>query len=146
MTDMIIMSCSMTKKHLENVPALELYDGHAYRVIRKRRTENLEILIISAKYGPIRSTDIVSYYDQVMTVAGAVEMRDHVEDAIRHVIRGHSPGRIFISLGFPYNLTISDGLLRFLDENYNVQVASGAIGKRLHQLKEWLESLKEVPG
>lgn len=142
MSDLIVMSCSKTKKHLENVPAMDLYDGQAYRVIRKRSPENLEILIISAKYGPIRSTDVVSYYDQVMTVARAAEMRDHVESVISSFILDHSPDRIFIILGFPYNLSISKKLMDFLDENFCLQVASGPIGKRLHQLKVWLEEAK----
>ena len=59
MSSLLIMSCSKTKKHLENVPAIELYDGQAYRVMRKRSPENLEILIISAQYGIIRSSAFV---------------------------------------------------------------------------------------
>jgi hypothetical protein len=142
MSSLLIMSCSKTKKHLENVPAIELYDGQAYRVIRKRSPENLEILIISAKYGIIRSTDIVSYYDQVMTVTEAVKMKEHVEKVIRKTVWKRNSMRIFITLGFPYNLAVSEELIDFLDEGFNLQVASGPIGKRLHQLKEWLEAGK----
>ena len=142
MSSLLIMSCSKTKKHLENVPAIELYDGQAYRVMRKRSPENLEILIISAKYGIIRSSDIVSYYDQVMTVTEAVKMKEHVENVIRKTVWKRNSMRIFITLGFPYNLAVSEELLDFLDEGFNLQVASGPIGKRLHQLKEWLEAGK----
>ena len=143
MSSLLIMSCSKTKKHLNNVPAIELYDGQAYRVIKKNSAENLEIVIISAKYGPIRSTEIISYYDQVMTVARAVGLRQNVENVIRNVIRNHNLGKIFISLGFPYNLAVSEELIGFLDKNFYLQVAHGPIGKRLHQLKEWLGSLKQ---
>ena len=142
MSSLLIMSCSKTKKRLENVSAIDLYDGQAYRVIRKRSTKNLEILIISAKYGIIRSTDIVSYYDQVMTVTEAVKMKEHVEKVIRKTVWKRNSMRIFINLGFPYNLAVSEELIDFLDEGFNLQVASGPIGKRLHQLKEWLEAGK----
>ena len=142
MSSLLIMSCSKTKKPLENVPAIELYDGQAYRVFRKRSPENLEILIISAKYGIIRSTDIVSYYDQVMTVTEAVKMKEHVEKVIRKTVWKRNSMRIFINLGFPYNLAVSEELIDFLYEGFNLQVASGPIGKRLHQLKEWLEAGK----
>ena len=142
MTNLLIISCSKTKKHLSNVPAMELYDGQAYRVLKKRTAQNLEIVIISAKYGPIRSTEIISYYDQVMTVARAAELRENVENAIRNVIRNHNSGKIFISLGFPYNLAVSEELMGFLDENFHLQVAHGPIEKRLHQLKVWLEAGK----
>ena len=142
MSSLLIMSCSKTKKRLENVSAIDLYDGQAYRVIRKRSTKNLEILIISAKYGIIRYTDIVSYYDQVMTVTEAVKMKEHVEKVIRKTVWKRNSMRIFITLGFPYNLAVSEELIDFLDEGFNLQVASGPIGKRLHQLKEWLEAGK----
>ena len=142
MSSLLMMSCSKTKKRLENVSAIDLYDGQAYRVIKKSLPDNIEILIISAKYGPIRSTEIISYYDQVMTVARAAELRPNVENVIRNVIRNHIPEKIFISLGFPYNLAVSEELMSFLDENFHLQVAHGPIGKRLHQLKVWLEAGK----
>ena len=143
MSSLLIMSCSKTKKHLNNVPAMELYDGQAYRVIRKNSAENLEILIISAKYGLLRSTDIISYYDQVMTVSQAAGMRREVSEGIMNIVSRENFRRIFISLGFPYNLAISEELIGFLDKNFYLQVAHGPIGKRLHQLKEWLGSLKQ---
>ena len=143
MSSLLIMSCSKTKKHLDNVPAMELYDGQAYRVIKKNSAENLEIVIISAKYGPIRSTEIISYYDQVMTVSQAAGMRREVSEGIMNIVSRENFRRIFISLGFPYNLAVSEELMGFLDENFYLQVAHGPIGKRLHQLKEWLGSLKQ---
>ena len=143
MSSLLIMSCSKTKKHLDNVPAIELYDGQAYRVIRKNSAENLEILIISAKYGLLRSTDIISYYDQVMTVSQAAGMRKEVSAGIMNIVSREDFRRIFIILGFPYNLAVSEELMGFLDENFYLQVAHGPIGKRLHQLKEWLGSLKQ---
>ena len=143
MSSLLIMSCSKTKKHLDNVPAMELYDGQAYRVIKKNSAENLEIVIISAKYGPIRSTEIISYYDQVMTVSQAAGMRREVSEGIMNIVSRENFRRIFISLGFPYNLAISEELIGFLDKNFYLQVAHGPIGKRLHQLKEWLGSLKQ---
>ena len=142
MSSLLIMSCSKTKKHLINVPAIELYDGQAYRVIKKNSAENLEIVIISAKYGPIRSTEIISYYDQVMTVSQAAGMRREVSEGIMNIVSGENFRRIFISLGFPYNLAISEELIGFLDKNFYLQVAHGPIGKRLHQLKVWLEASK----
>ena len=142
MSSLLIMSCSKTKKHLDNVPAMQLYDGQAYRVLKKRTPQNLEIVIISAKYGFLRSTDIISYYDQVMTVSQAAGMRKEVSAGIMNIVSGENFRRIFINLGFPYNLAVSEELMGFLDENFYLQVAHGPIGKRLHQLKVWLEAGK----
>ena len=143
MTALIIISCSKTKKRLDNVPAMELYDGQAYRVIRKSSPEDIEILIISAKYGLLRSTDMISYYDQAMTVSQAVGMSKEVSSGIMNIVSRGDFRRIFISLGFPYSLAVSEELMGFLDENSYLQVAHGPIGKRLHQMKEFLGSLKQ---
>ena len=146
MNNLLIISCSKTKHYLNDVAAIDLYDGQTYRVIKKRSSKpsdlDLEILIISAKYGLIRSTDIISYYDQIMTVSRAADMEDAVTDGIRNVVLGENPTRIFIGMGFPYSMAISKDFIHYLNENYNLQIASGSIGKRLHQLKEWLESLE----
>ena len=142
MTNLLIVSCSKTKKHLDSVPAIDLYDGQAYRVMRKNSPKHLEVLIISAKYGLLRSTDIISYYDQVLTVSRAWEMQGHVSNGIRNILSSVNPARVFISLGFPYGLAISHELIDFLDTRFDLRIASGPIGKRLHQLKEWLESLR----
>ena len=112
MTNLLIISCSKTKKHLDNVPAIQLYDGQAYRVLKKGTPQNLEIVIISAKYGFLRSTDIISYYDQVMTVSQAAGMRKEVSAGIMNIVSGENFSRIFISLGFPYNLAVSEELMR----------------------------------
>ncbi len=138
MTDLLIISCSRTKKHLDNVPAIELYDGQAYRVIRKSGHNNVSILTISAKYGLIGENDRISYYDQLMTISRATELRDQVSSGILRILsQGHFQG-IFVYLGSPYNLAISRDLIEYMDEHHSLQIASGSIGKRLHQLKEWL--------
>ena len=144
MSSLIIMSCSKTKKPLEHVRAIDLYDGQAFRIIKKHSPGDLEILIISAKYGIIHSMDIISYYDKVMTVSKAIELRDELEKETRRTAKCNHTERVFLYLGHPYNLSISKELLSYLDECANLQIASGPIGKRLHQLKAWLESLKEA--
>ena len=144
MSSLIIMSCSKTKKPLEQVRAIDLYDGQAFRIIKKHSPGDLEILIISAKYGIIHSKDIISHYDQVMTVSKAIELRDEVEKETRRITKCNRTEKVFLYLGHPYNLSISKELMSYLDEYLNLQTATGPIGKRLHQLKEWLESIKEV--
>ena len=61
---LLIISCSQRKVETsEPLPALERYDGPTYRTLRKamhegRIPKNLDVLIISAKYGLIGS-DII---------------------------------------------------------------------------------------
>ena len=120
-------------------PAIEMYDGQAYRVLKKNFPKNVTVLIISAKYGVLRPFELVSWYDQEMTVKKAIDLRGQVQEEVMKINRNNDIERVFINLGYPYNLAISDDLMRYLDENFNLQVADGYIGMRLHQLKEWLK-------
>ena len=139
MKSLLIISCSKTKKNIDIAPAMEMYDGQAYRVLKKNSQGKVEVLIISAKYGPLRPFDIISWYDQEMTVTKAIDLREQVQEEVMKRTCNHDIERVFIYLGYPYNLAISNELMRYLDENFNLQVANGYIGMRLHQLKEWLE-------
>lgn len=138
--DLLIISCSKTKKDLQNTPAIELYDGPVYRMLRNRSKRPLDIKIISAKYGLIDSEDHISNYDQVMTFKRAFELQHHISEEILQLVLHNSYRQIFVNLGEIYMLALDRTTIRFLDEHRNTIFASGPIGKRLHQLKEWLEA------
>ena len=59
---LLIVSCSKTKRKLKNAPAMEVYDGPVYKILRKNLKQNLDILIISAKYGLIKQDGILLWY------------------------------------------------------------------------------------
>lgn len=139
MKSLLIMSCSKTKKNIDMAPAIEMYDGQAYRTLKKNSTGNVRILIISAKYGLLRSTDIISWYDQEMTAAKAIDLRKQVQEEVMRTTKKKNTERVFIYLGYPYNLAVSNELVRYLKLNFDVKIADGYIGMRLHQLKQWLK-------
>ena len=139
MKSLLIMSCSKTKKNIDMAPAIEMYDGQAYRTLKKNSPGNVRILIISAKYGLLRSTDVISWYDQEMTSSKAMDMRKQVQEEVMKTTKKKNTERVFIYLGYPYNLAVSNELMRYLKLNFEVQIADGHIGQRLHQLKQWLE-------
>lgn len=58
---LLILSCSKTKKNIDRTPAIELYDGMYYKVLKKNypTNANLDILILSAKYGLIESNELI---------------------------------------------------------------------------------------
>jgi len=63
-----IISCTKGKYKLNNVPARELYWKStlfrvSYTVLRRFYPE-MDIYILSAKYGLIKDTDKISYYNQ----------------------------------------------------------------------------------
>jgi len=135
---LLILSCSKRKKRISNAYAINLYDGPFYRIVRKNKPENLDILILSAKYGLIRYDEEISYYDQIMTIERAKELVDDVSKLKRMLKMNHYE-QIFINIGKTYALAIEKSKPMF--NKYNVYWANGQIGERLHQLKNWLESI-----
>jgi hypothetical protein len=65
---------------LELLPALERYDGIFFRILRKARREgtwpdNLDVLIISAKYGLLELDTAIEKYDLRMTKMRAKQLK-----------------------------------------------------------------------
>ncbi len=137
---LLILPCSKQKKKLYGTCALDLYDGPFYRVVRKNKPENLDIIILSAKYGLINSKKSISYYNQIMTIKRAKELSTEVMIGLEEIFRKEYYNEIFINLGKTYTLAL-DGSRNMLDK-YNIHRASGQIGERLHQLKNWLIAIK----
>lgn len=133
---LLILPCSKQKKELYSACALELYDGPFYRVVRKNQPKNLDILILSAKYGLISSDNLISYYDQIMTPKRAEELASKIMMKLERIFTNENYDEVFINLGKNY-LPALDGAKKILDE-HNVNWANGQIGERLHQLKNWL--------
>jgi len=69
---LLIISCSGRKDKTEGrISAIDRYDGVYYKVIKKLRREdklpeNLDIVIISAKYGFLKPDDLIENYDMRM--------------------------------------------------------------------------------
>lgn len=140
MTDLLIITCSKRKKDLVDAPAIEVYDGPVYRMLRKREPKDLQVAIISGKYGLLKPEDKIAVYDQIMTVNFAHSIRAQVSDEIAKSLREITPSTIFVNLPFPYSAVISPALFDALDDGWTAIFASGTQGRRMHQLSEWLKS------
>jgi lipocalin len=136
---LLILSCSKRKKRVSEVCAMKLYDGPFYKVIRKSKPKNLDILILSAKYGLISSKDTISYYDQTMTPEKAKELSTEITEKLEKIFRNRYYEEIFINLGKTYMLALEEP--KNMLGGYNVYQASGQVGERLHQLKTWLQKI-----
>ena len=78
MTDLLIMMGSKSKRKLQNSPAIDVYNGTRYMMLRKRRPDDLRILIVSAKYGLIEPDTEISWYDKIMT-------REKAQDELKEI-------------------------------------------------------------
>lgn len=133
---LLILACSQRKRQYEGkIPAIKLYDGNSYRILRKMNLmDSLDVMILSAKYGLISSQELIENYDLKMTDNRAKELKD---ENLKIISRLPNYDEIYVDLGKTYLLAIGGFEQFFL--NSNIVYAKGGIGQRLGQLKRWLE-------
>jgi len=143
---LLIIPCSKRKAGLPGakIPAIDLYDGPFYRIIRKvfrecGKPDNLDIMILSAKYGLITYNKTIIDYDQKMTISRAKTLSSTVRPRLKDALKGNRYAKVFINLGKLYMLAL-DSSKDLLDEQ-NVCCASGRIGERMQQLRNWITRL-----
>ena len=140
---LLILACSQRKIDAKSpMPAFHLYDGVNYRVLRKALLErgwppDLQIRILSAKYGFIDAATRILPYDKRMNKARAEEIN---KDALAELKKIPSPASVLINLGQDYLPAVKN--IERVFARSRVVYAQGRIGERLHQMKDWLQSLK----
>jgi hypothetical protein len=139
---LLILACSATKRHDAGLlPAIDRYDGPAYRVLRKALrerpglAERLTIRILSAEYGLIRSDQPILDYDRKMSKIRARELRFGLGVAVQVTLIGCQWRSLHINVGATYwDAMPHDGY----PEGAPLVLGHGGIGERLGQLKAWL--------
>ncbi len=86
------------------LPAIERYDGVNFRVLQKAKREgylpeNLDILILSAKYGLIEANTSIENYDLKMTKQQAKELQAEVSRNLDNYLADTNYHEIFVNLG-----------------------------------------------
>ena len=142
----MIISCS-DKKDVQSglLPAIQRYKGTWYGVINKLKREgnfpdNLDILIISAKYGLINSEMQIENYDQKLDYTRARELNEPILSKLENIISMTSYENILINLGSIYIATIS-GLEKIVPNTTKIQLIKGRIGERKRDMKKWILSI-----
>ena len=139
MQTLLVQSCSKSKiEPSEPVPALELYSGYYYKIIKKAKREgdfdpNIDICILSAKHGLIHSDTNLSFYDKRMDSERALEIRDEVKEALKSRIHTHTYDEVLINMGQPYREAIH-GIEDEIDTP--VHIIEGKLGERGQKLKQ----------
>src|ERR687889_181325 len=93
---MLILACSRRKRSDERLlPAIERYDGPAFRVLRRFLREGSanaqSVLILSAEYGLIAHNLRIAAYDRVMTPARARELRPLILAKLNRIFSTQAP-------------------------------------------------------
>ncbi len=133
---LLIIPCSKVKKNLVNTPAVDLYDGPFFRMIRKYRSKDFDILVLSAKYGMIEGHKKISYYNQKMTSERAKELSNEIHSLLSQRLHKNYYDDVYINVGKLYFEALKPSF--YLFDNKKVHLASGGIGTRLHFLKNWV--------
>lgn len=140
---LLILGCSDRKSEfLRQAPALEIYDGSNFRVLKKYLREHgwppgLMIKIISAKYGIVDATSLIDVYDQRLDEETAKKLNPEVLCALKRLEL--SPESVFINLGKTYFAAI-EGIEELFSSD-TIDVAAGRIGQKMQAMKKWLHAL-----
>jgi hypothetical protein len=144
---LLIISCSNKKDTNPGLlPAIERYKGAWYGVINKlkrthRLPNNLDIIIISAKYGFIDSNQKIHNYDQKIDSQRAKELNPSIMKAFSKILSKHQYKKILINLGSEYMKSIA-GFEKLISRNTNVTIIRGRIGERKRDMKKWIETIE----
>jgi hypothetical protein len=134
MNRLLVIACSGRKKPAsEEMPAIERYDGPAFRVLRKflrdRKGPEPRILILSGKYGLLDAVTPIRDYDFRITPASADKLRPAVLKRLRKVLRAGPICSVGVCLGRDYRHAV-EGLEAELPEGATVDVIGGGLGQR----------------
>ena len=141
---LLILGCSNRKiknPNLDLAPALEVYDGPNYRVLRRYLRENgwppgLMIKIISAEHRIIDATKLIKPYNKRLDKKTAVKMKPEIMENLKEL---GVPASVFINLGEDYLPAIS--CITTLFGSDRIKYADGGIGKKMQKMKQWLHDL-----
>jgi len=151
---LLIIGCSQRKDPTpQPLYAMYRYDGPTYRTLRKLRREgcfpdNVDVQIISARYGLLGLREPILNYEQKMIPERAAELAPVIQKDLRHIMTAYGGltgepisvyDQVFINLGKTYMRTLKGfhwGLVSTME-------ASGRIGQKNSQMKAWLERISQ---
>ena len=142
MKRVLIIACSRRKRTKRGLlPAIERYDGPAFRLLRRflRQSKSAPtILILSAKYGLIELDQPITNYDERMTSQRASRLQEQIAVTLRAALNGAGGGpakaELFLCAGKEY----FEALGNSIPPGVTVKFARGSMGKKLAALHQWL--------
>ena len=136
---LLILGCADRKRDSDDLlPALDLYDGPAYRVVRKflrdyQWPEDVSIAVLSAEYGLFGVLRGIHHYDRRMDSTTARAKAAECSEILGKWATSHRS--VHLSLGKDYMPAVRPGL-----ESLSItkEVFPGGIGQKLKQIKTFL--------
>lgn len=147
MVELLVQSCSKSKKEIsEPVPALDLYSGYYYKIIKKARREGkydegIDLRILSAEHGLLSPEQEIDRYDKKMTASRADELRPDVVPELCRIIEENDYDEVVINMGQLYRRAI-----RGIESETDAEILwlEGGLGERGHALKKILRGKRTI--
>jgi hypothetical protein len=139
---LVVLGCSASKAKIPGfLPAIHLYDGPAFRVLRTylrqyQWPQSLSVAVLSAKHGLIGGLCPLARYELQMTADRAVEIRSAVTNSLQRLVPQHL--RVELFLGRGYLASINFSVFDRMEGRFHL--AEGGIGEKLSQLRQTLHS------
>lgn len=130
------------KKSLEALPAIERYDGIFFRIARKYRNEDVDIMILNDDLVLIKADELLPYSPprgqewkqrKFLKKIDTNKVRKRNEEILTRVIQNYS--EVFLAMGKQFAKALPDL------SKYGVKVVfptSGGIGPKARELVNWL--------
>lgn len=141
---LLILACSQRKRSDPGLlPAIERYDGPAFRVLRRFLNQNLSefldisVYILSAEFGLIPGDRPIPDYNRRMTKLRAKELQPTVIKQIKDILNSSYYQKLLICVGRDY-LAALEGYNQVILKELTVQIATGGLGQKLSILYQWL--------
>ena len=139
---MLILACSQRKRRDKGLlPAVERYDGPAFRVLRRFLRESSsrvpDVLILSAEHGLIPHDLPIADYDRKMTPTRARELRPRIFADLERLIAPRASLETLICAGKQYLPALQADDASPLSKA-SVRTCDGALGRKLAELHDWL--------
>ena len=139
---LLILSCSHSKRlDQEPLPAIERYNGPAFRVLRRFLSNEIDAelttYILSAEFGLISSDHPIPHYDQRMTPQRALALHHSLMADFRLIVAAAAYQEMCLCVGQDYFEAMT-GYTDFLPPSLEVNLAFGGTGARLSRLHKWL--------
>ncbi len=142
MSDKYLLIVSCTDSKTRGAGTMPAFDRYNFDVLKKAKREgyypsNLNLLILSAKYGLITPDAEIEDYDLRMTNDHARELRQTVSGELDRHLQQNDYSEIFVNLGRTYMIAIEQST-EIQRQSQRVIHATGGIGSKKGQMKRWI--------
>lgn len=141
---LLVQSCSNRKRESRSpLPAVERYDGYFFRIVKKAidegaLREDIDIVILSAKFGLLDIEDDIPMYDRKMTSQRAEELREDVVSSLVTRVQTDEYDTLVVNMAKEYEQAIA-GVNSQLEIGVK-RISGGGIGEKGREFKHLIRS------